>query len=355
MDIIIDEKIGYEDDHLQLSGSYKGSLYGSVKPSPLKENSKIKEDRGKIMLDQNEKNMIQKKSEDDILKYLMEMRTPTKEEKFIMSMSTLSRKSLYIPNKRSGEEFRDEKNKTMMLQIFERIEKSSHQIDVPKTDKNTDSDLLKKENNRIRETERIKEIKTSKLKQREKIKEKELEKLREYYKDNKDMEYRKTNLNLLMKNSQKNLLFMHTQLKPVTPQNPQKFIRPNLPSMTIVSLNRPGTRNTLANLSKLKNEPLQITQKSPIEIKRPSIGVSNNNNDKDKIKGRKQKLHNQLSIIEVKPLQKHKIQNSLEIEEFKFQMDESIFGEDDGFSLEEYLKYQSLNGDSNNNFKDEAI
>ena len=36
-------------------------------------------------------------------------------------------------------------------------------------------------------------------------------------------------------------------------------------------------------------------------------------------------------------------------------MDESIFGEDDGFSLEEYLKYQSLNGDSNNNFKDEAI
>ena len=99
---------------------------------------------------------------------------------------------------------------------------------------------------------------------------------------------------------------MHSQLKPVTPQNPQKFIRPNLPSMTIVSLNRPGTmKNSLGNLSKLKNEPLQITQKSPIEIKRPSIGFSNNNYNK----GRKQKLHNQLSVIEGKPLQKHKIPN----------------------------------------------
>ena len=311
---------------------------------------KIKEDQKKIILEQNEKFMlIQRKSEDHILQYRMELKTPTNEENLIMRMPTLSKKSFNMVNQINGDRFKDEKFKPM-IRIIERMEKFSPKRDSPKTDKDDDIDRL-----RIKQTERIKEIKKKQIiklkeieKVKEKVKEKELERLRDYHKINRSNKFSKDykdnddiKINISpMKNSQINLL-------PIQPNlvSPLKPIQPKLSSMTILRLNGTGTMRSMRNITSLANisndMSSQNIQKSPIHIKSPSFILSSNDNKKDKNKGRKLK---QVSTIERKSEQNH---NSSQIEEFKFQIDDSIYGEVDGFSLGEYLKYQSLNGDLN--------
>ena len=340
--------IDYEDEHLQLSKSYRASLYGPEKLSPLKENSKMKENQNMFVVDKKEKYMVsQRKHPDDILKYLIELKNPTNEEKSRMNMSILSKKSLITVNETNRDQERDIKNKTMILQFSE---KPFSKREAPKTDKDTETDRLKREADRFRETERIKGInekQIAKLKEREKVKEKvkekELERLREQYKNNKDMENIKKNLNLLMKNSQRNLLTMNSQ-----PSSPN-LIQANIPNMSIMSSNLAVSLSHVSSFissSKLKSPITHPFQRRPVENKKCSAFFG-----RDKI----QKSRKQLSANEDNTQQLHKKQKSSQIEEFKCNFDESISGEDDRFSIEDYLKYQSINCDVNNDFLNEAI